>query len=49
MERDELKQYLKCALEPLRMAQEEAVKQMEETVTGQLQLKPEAWTKLWEI
>lgn len=49
MERDKLEQHLRCVLEPLRMAQEEAVKQMEETVTGQLQLKPEAWTKLWEI
>ena len=49
MERDKLEQHLRCVLEPLRMAQEEAVKQMEETVTGQLQLKPEDWTKLWEI
>ena len=49
MEREELEQLIESRLKQLRAEQQEAVQRMEENAAQQLQLKPEAWTALWNI
>lgn len=49
MEREELEQVIKGALERLKEKQEEAVQNMEDGAARQLRMKPDEWTALWQV
>ena len=49
MEREELEQVIKGALERLKEKQEEAVQNMEDGAARQLRMRPDEWTALWQV